>query len=267
MPCQTPIIIRSKKGNMRRGAPKLYNVVPCGKCEYCLKHYVSAWSSRLSLVSRHSNFSFFVTLTYADDALPKNGEVCKSDVQKFFKRIRKHFEVYDDFDLKYVLISEYGPSQDGTHRPHYHGLFFSNYVVDYPRFWPFGLVTCDLVISERIHYVAMWHINKGFFVPPGKCENFRLSSKGLGYDAFVALELENARNNDWKFVIDNEHVAPIHRYFKDKFRDEVPPYELPEILSDKPPLTRQQVLDFNSSISIRASNFINKMKKKKSKFN
>lgn len=252
---------------MRRGAPTMYNVVPCGKCEACLKRYVSAWSSRLSLCARGSNFSFFVTLTYADEHLPKNAEVCKSDVQKFFKRIRKHFAVYDDFDLKYVLISEYGPSEDGTHRPHYHGLFFSNYCVDYPRFWSFGLVTCDEVLPERIHYVAMWHINKGFFVPAGKCENFRLSSKGLGYDAFVKYELENAKLNEWQFIIDGEHPAPIHKYYKDKFRTSVPPFQLPEIYSEKPPLTRQQVIDHNSNIRIRTENFIQKMKKKKSKFN
>lgn len=241
----------------------LYYKVPCGKCAACLKRYVAAWSARISVASRGYDFCRFVTLTYDDEHLPNDG-VSKGDVQKFFKRIRKHFANFDDFVLKYVLISEYGPSEDSTHRPHYHFIALCNYLVDYAYYWKLGIVTNDELLPERIHYVCSYHITKNCFVPPGKNVNFRLSSRGIGLDEFVRFELENAKDNNWEFVVVDGARVPIHRYFKEKFG--APSYNEEPVYFPEPPMTRQQVLDHNARIRINTDNFRKKLMVKKSKF-
>lgn len=281
MECKTPILIRRKSMStsaritaqgfygastelLGRLPDMLYYKVPCGKCADCLKRYVSAWSARISIAARGFDFPRFVTLTYDDEHLPKDG-VSKSDVQKFFKRVRKHFASFDNFVLKYVLISEYGPSEDSTHRPHYHFIGLSNYLIDYAYYWKLGIVTNDELLPERIHYVCSYHITKNFFVPPGKNDNFRLSSRGLGLDEFEKYELENAKDNNWEFVVVDGSRVPIHRYFKDKF--EAPPRNEEVVYFPEPPMTRQQVLDYNDRIRVNTESFKKKLMLKKSKFN
>ena len=281
MECKTPILIRRKSmqtsakitsqgffgaatENLGRLPEFLYYKVPCGKCDACLKRYVAAWSARLSVAARGFDFSRFVTLTYDDDHLPKDG-VCKGDVQKFFKRVRKHFEQFDDFVLKYVLISEYGPSENGTHRPHYHFISLSNYLIDFAWYWKKGIVTNDELLPERIHYVASYHVTKNFFVPPGKNENFRLGSRGIGLEEFEKFELDNARDNNWEFIVVDGVRVPVHRYFKTKF--DAPSRNDEGVYFPEPPLTRQQVIDHNARIRIHTESFKKKLMLKKSKFN
>lgn len=61
--------------------------------------------------------------------LNKINNMCfnKEDIKLFFKRLRRQLQ-YKGFKssdaFKYFLTSEYGTSDKGTHRPHYHVLFF-----------------------------------------------------------------------------------------------------------------------------------------------
>lgn len=61
----------------------------------------------------------FVTLTYNDANLPESGSLYKPHLQKFFKRLRKHFG--SDTDIRYYACGEYG---DNTQRAHYHACIF-----------------------------------------------------------------------------------------------------------------------------------------------
>lgn len=113
--------------------------VPCGKCPLCLKAKVDGYVIRNYFEFLHTTLvlhgsSWFITLTYADDILPKvrpqrvvisTGELitCETDVpcfskehiQKFLKRLRK----YSGLDFKYFIVTEFG-GEFG--RPHYHGI-------------------------------------------------------------------------------------------------------------------------------------------------
>jgi len=63
----------------------------------------------------------FVTLTYADDKLPDDGNLRKEDFQKFLKRLR-----HKTGRFRYFHCGEYG---ERFGRPHYHACFFG---VDFP---------------------------------------------------------------------------------------------------------------------------------------
>lgn len=77
-------------------------------------------------------YLYFFTLTYNDDSIPVTDDglstACKRDVQLWIKKFRMAFERskgvrLSDY-LKYFICAEYGPN--GTHRPHYHGLFMTD---------------------------------------------------------------------------------------------------------------------------------------------
>jgi hypothetical protein len=69
----------------------------------------------------------FITLTYNADNIPPDGGLIKSDVQKYFKRLRKRISPKK---VKYYYCGEYG---DKNGRPHYHILLFG---YSYPDWLP-----------------------------------------------------------------------------------------------------------------------------------
>lgn len=125
---------------------------PCGKCIECVIDYQNTWKCRLIEEDRNWPFCYFFTLTYSDDHLPEvcnhdTGEVlstaCKKDVQLWLKRFRqrvvrqrakarglyikditKGLYMHLKPRFSYFICAEYGPN--GTHRPHYHGLIFTD---------------------------------------------------------------------------------------------------------------------------------------------
>lgn len=101
--------------------------VNCGKCEYCHKIWVNDWATRLQVQKQLSYLTIPMTLTYDDEHLPYiNGvpSLCKEDVQKFFKRLRKYLNTYyKDVSIQYFISGEYGST---FLRPHYHLILFVN---------------------------------------------------------------------------------------------------------------------------------------------
>lgn len=107
-----------------------YIQIPCGRCLECRLARSKEWAYRCILESKEHEHNYFVTLTYADPPkssyIDDNGEIresftlVKADVQKFIKRVRKHFTGHK---IRYYMCGEYG-SLKNTHRPHYHIIFF-----------------------------------------------------------------------------------------------------------------------------------------------
>lgn len=85
--------------------------------------------------------------------------------QDFIKRLRYYFNsliknTHDQKILRYVCVSEYGPS---LYRPHIHGVLwfnsrtFAGSVQDLiSKAWPFGRVDCSFVKSSASSYVARY---------------------------------------------------------------------------------------------------------------
>ena len=84
MRCISPLSLR-QNGSI--------NVVPCGKCNFCLSSKRDDWSFRLRQELKVSTSASFITLTYATEKMPVNSsgllELRKSDCQAFMKRLRK----------------------------------------------------------------------------------------------------------------------------------------------------------------------------------
>lgn len=199
--------------------------VPCGKCAPCKIRRVSQWVFRLTQEELQSTSSHFVTLTYDTEHVPitKNGYMTldKSDLQKFFKRLRK---LCPDSKIKYYAVGEYGTT---TQRPHYHAIIFN--VTDsshYSMAWTLqskmlGSVHVGTVSKNSIAY-TMKYIDK----PTGKrwkgnddrINQFPLMSKNLGVnylsDQIINHHLTNLDKN-YVTQIGGEKVA-MPKYYRDR---------------------------------------------------
>lgn len=212
MQCIKPITLRN-------------GVFGCGKCIYCRIQKAREWSCRLLQELSYWEKSVFVTLTYSDKFLPDSHSLVKSDLQKFFKRLRKNSKA----KLKYFACGEYGSK---TNRPHYHAIIFGlgqsqedkTLIKDCWRLcdWSmlqdkkaFGTVTYDSCryVSDYIFkkYSGVKaeeeYISKGLAVP------FKVSSLGLGL-RYCLDNKENLVHNKQIFCRGVPMALP--RYYADK---------------------------------------------------
>lgn len=181
--------------------------VPCGACMACRIARVRDWTVRLLHESSSWKHSIFLTLTYNDENVPVTNcgkhTLLKSDLQKFWKRLRKSLpsptpddDVVPDKNgdfvrtLKYFACGEYGD----LGRPHYHAIVFGIRFDELKLLqscWSKGFVTVKYVIPQRIRYVCgyvekkMYYDKKDFLKAYGcRVPPFQLMSQGLGYEFF-----------------------------------------------------------------------------------
>lgn len=178
--------------------------INCGYCLACRINRTREWTQRLLHESYISKSTYFITLSYNEDNLPfdNNGNmcVCKEDVQKFFKRLRKH---YPEENIRYFLGSEYGELGG---RPHYHCIVYNlpddilapckDYVKGMPLttihkghqsyinrklndIWQLGFVSIGEINRQRVSYCAKYFITKQD-VDPILTKNFNLMSRRPG---------------------------------------------------------------------------------------
>lgn len=122
--------------------------IPCGRCIGCRLDYSRSWADRCLLEAQYHKHNYFLTLTYNDDNLRRvdpcgnfYATLCKSDMQKFFKSLRKELKKRNDDrqqssvscdsdsgdDFRYFGCGEYGTE---TYRPHYHVIAFGLEIPD-----------------------------------------------------------------------------------------------------------------------------------------
>ena len=204
----------------------VYLLVPCGHCECCQKAKLDAIAHRCVLETMaYDSLPWFITLTYANDYLPKDG-VCLDHVQRFLKRLRIHLarEGYGEY-IRYFCASEYSP----VGRPHYHIIFWNIHPKKFFRYyrlfelvqmcWPYGFIYNELVSPKSrassgksigspqkcFEYVSKY-INKDCDVPEGKNPTFHTSSNrggGIGapfLDKYVIPKIRKTLKPDFLFL-------------------------------------------------------------------
>lgn len=144
----------------------IYLPVRCGKCIECLKEKQNDIRNRMRLEQYgHKVPPIFLTLTYADEFLPKNG-VSKDDVAKFFNRFHLYLNRHgmkQQADFRHICFSEYGTLRK---RPHYHAILFG---VDLSNFgdimkfhsichsaWGKGFIFMEQVTPKSFDYVSKY---------------------------------------------------------------------------------------------------------------
>lgn len=142
----------------------------CGKCQSCLRDDRRDWCFRMEQEYKRTNVGVFLTLTYADWALPLTDTgvptLDYTDVQLFLKRLREHYSrtcpKSEQNPITFWCCGEYGKK---TGRPHYHLLFFGfqpeyNYLID--KCWLYGFTYKGYKMSGKcINYVSKYVQKQG----------------------------------------------------------------------------------------------------------
>lgn len=218
--CMSPFQVRDKENGTTFP-------VPCGKCAHCIARRTSQWSHRLVQEDKDSLCSWFVTLTYNNEHVPRtpNGfkTVCKKDVQKFMKRLRHYAPKFPK--IKYYAAAEYGSK---TQRPHYHIILFNVDPDDVERAWrdkdgnPLGSCYFGTVTAASVGY-SLKYISKKGSIPlhqrDDRTPEFSLQSTklGIGYltPAMVQYHEHDMLNRMYVNIENGKKIA-MCRYYKDK---------------------------------------------------
>lgn len=242
MKCLCPILIPGHSGTVFKThiSPNVY--VPCGQCIACRLNYGKLWSIRMMEELKKHDKACFVTLTYDDDHLPDRNLLCKEDLQRFFKRLRKRARV------RYFSCGEHG---DRFGRSHYHAIIYGLGPDDYDiiqRAWsvrinkykrhryvnsfmengkayvPLGHIYVGSVTCDSCAYVAKYMTKKlrgkaleeKLQQDPNYQNEFVLMSRrpGIGADLSPAM-IQYLKDNGiyWRKGI----MSGLPRYWKDKF--------------------------------------------------
>lgn len=229
-----------------------YVPVPCGKCPDCLKRRSSIWGFRLKKEEERSDSALFVTLTYDSLFVPltKNNMMTldKTDVQKFFKRLRKLKWQHspNGKSIKYYCAGEYGST---TKRPHYHLIIFNSSEIDILKAWihpekniPLGHVDIGTVTGASIGYTIKY-INKGTWKPlhhnDHRQPEFALMSKKMGENYLTKATINYHRSDLSKayLTLEDGIKMAIPRYYKNRlFPTELSPTQRHEELINSFPI-------------------------------
>lgn len=145
--------------------------LPCGQCIGCRLERSRQWAVRCMHEASQHNDNSFLTLTYSNDNLPKDGSLHLEHYQNFMKRLRKENAPKK---IRFYHCGEYG---ERNSRPHYHSLLFNH---DWPdkklfstrgenkiytsdrlsRLWPHGFAVTGEVTFESAAYVARYILKK-----------------------------------------------------------------------------------------------------------
>lgn len=224
--CISPLSLR------RNGAT---DVVPCGRCNFCLQAKRADWIFRIAQELKVSHTSHFITLTYGENFVPYDPlsglpTLSKRDYQLFTKVLRKENKNVVDWPLRYYAVGEYGTQHC---RPHYHALMF-NLAPGLERkvaeVWNKGLVDVGKVEPASIAYVTKYVINRvGDYIGREKPFSFMSKRPGIGanylethttyhrsgYDTTEPLSAREV--NAMRTVANvNGQVSRLPRYYKDK---------------------------------------------------
>lgn len=198
------------------------------------------WTHRILLETLMHKQSCFVTLTYDDEHVPKDGSLVPADYKNWLKKFRK--AVYPS-KVRYFLVGEYG---ENNARPHFHLALFgfpgcyrgrtdhrlSNCCPSctiIKKTWGNGSVDIGELNAKSAAYVG-GYVTKKFNVPDAEYEAFglipefaRMSLKpGIGADAMVevARVLKKSLVDEIPTVLRHEgKKLPLGRYLRGKIRE------------------------------------------------
>lgn len=128
---KSPILYKTKWGELLPDPTWEKIDIPCGKCIGCRLEYSRQWAQRIQKEASLYSQNWFLTLTYDPEHLPwidslntETGEyilgnpLVPKHMTKFMKDLRRYWEHhFKHYGIRFYLAGEYG---DKYERPHYH---------------------------------------------------------------------------------------------------------------------------------------------------
>lgn len=210
----TPTGWRFAAAGKKRYTDKLQRYVSCGQCIGCRLERSRQWAVRSVHEAQFHDENYFLTLTYDDKNLPRDGSLCSKTLQKFWKKFRKAHPL---MRFKYYAAGEYG---DNYGRPHYHASVFGMELPDLQpsfksstgfqmysssileRIWSNGAVYVAPLTFETAAYTARYICKKvtgknaeDHYKRLGIAPERAWMSKGLGKEWHETYKHETYRDN------------------------------------------------------------------------
>lgn len=178
MPCYHPIRAwRSPRGVAFKPTPDSKDIqLPCGRCIGCRLERSRQWALRLEHEKKFHDQSSFITLTYDEHHVPRDGSLNVKHFQDFMKRLRKWKHSVDGGKIRFFHAGEYGEKKG---RPHYHAILFGHSFEEeaydsetndrgdktwssreLDRLWTDGMSRIGAVTFESAAYVARYVTKK-----------------------------------------------------------------------------------------------------------
>lgn len=198
--------------------------VPCGQCEACLKERSREWAQRcqheLSLHKQNS----FITLTYDNENLKSTTDEFTSDIQKFWKRLRR----VTGKKIRYIYSVEYGTK---SLRPHFHAIIFGHdfgnqklikktkkghpiYTSqELSKLWKAGHHSIGTATVQSAYYIASYALKKHSAIDPNTGE---IVSDYMRCSVRPAIGLNYLLKHKTQLV-DSQQKLP--RYYLKKLKD------------------------------------------------
>jgi len=173
------------------------------------------WTFRLQKEAKNYEQKHFITLTYDENNVPKDSKtdrLClrKSDLQKFFKRLRKR----NRQKIKYYAVGEYGGE---TKRPHYHAILFGADSETVKPSWEKGRISVDPVTTASIKYVTNYlgkkEISKGM---KKHHQPFSVMSKNLGWSYLEEYSDRHKKTVNDDIIWPGGYPGKLPRYYKER---------------------------------------------------
>ena len=201
---------------------------PCGKCRACRltkanqKMIVSVYAAH-----EYKKKGQFLTLTFNDAHRPDGLD--HKIFQNFMKRLRKRDSTRG---VKFFMAGEYGGDEEGTHREHFHVLFYNHKydMNDIDAAWcdpktgeSLGFTYDGTLTPASMKYVSGYIDKKGYDPQSGKKPPYGRSSCNIP-DGMTGIEIERMCKTGKVHFNGREFGAPekFRRRYKeqwDKFRD------------------------------------------------
>lgn len=217
----------TKKKVILSGALERASPFPCGQCLNCRINQARIWTHRILLEMCCHDKSCFVTLTYEE--LPKGGELNRTDLRNYLKRLRKRIAPRK---IRFFGCGEYGSQ---SYRPHFHICLFglgAEDEKDITAAWtkkgePIGIVHIGEVNKDSARYITGYILKKNTdrddqMIQKMEREFATMSTKpGIGF-FFINRMKEQLSENEWydnqvfKTLSYSNKEMPLGRYLSGK---------------------------------------------------
>ncbi len=108
----------------KKGLSNGQNVeIACGQCIGCRLDKRKEWAIRCVHEAQLHEDNCFITLTYNDENLPRDGSLVKEHFPIFIRKLRRN----NPHKIRYYMCGEYG---EDLKRPHYHAILFGHDFAD-----------------------------------------------------------------------------------------------------------------------------------------
>lgn len=186
-------------------------------------------------------YNAFVTLTYSDENLPRDGNIKAEELRNFIKRLRKRYAT-ENLTFRYYACGEYG---EKSNRPHYHLALF-NYASCFEgsqfsdgehgcqcrscsmvyQSWRQGRIQVGTLTQESAAYIAGYVTKKWLLSEDSRTAPFsRMSNKpGIGAgamdDVASALLMAEFKGEDVpNQLLHGQKRWPLGRYLVRRLRE------------------------------------------------